>query len=167
MDSGWGGRKLQNTPVIESLNLQPGFEMTDKLYYEKEIRVNHFVKFQFMEVYFFIWLLHAFYKKNQYFQMCHPQLSGSHNSFHGSRSDILCHHNLASLIHARIEKDPTSIAFVTIHCLRFGLNIFLACWRQEYQSFCCCRVIFARWCSAAWWCGLLFVAQCSQLFLCW
>ena len=37
MDSYWEERKLRNKPVIEFLNVQPGFEMTHMLYYEKEI----------------------------------------------------------------------------------------------------------------------------------
>ena len=37
MDSYWEERGLRNKPVIEFLNVQPGFEMTDMLYYQKEI----------------------------------------------------------------------------------------------------------------------------------
>ena len=37
MDSYWEERELRNKPVIEFWNVQPGFEMTDMLYCEKEI----------------------------------------------------------------------------------------------------------------------------------
>ena len=111
----WEEKIFQRKPVIDLLNIAPGHEMEDILYYEKEIDEwlqNRFIilcltwtkqtlyTVSFIQFHFFIlfYFEYAFYSKIQCSRTYHPLHLESHRSYYGSKTGIPWHHSQAMVI---------------------------------------------------------------------